>query len=207
MSLDYSHLLYSTDARYRDWKKLTFFYFADSYINFNPLVTDLFKIYKTRIWMSAINTAAIGSPAGAHNMLGGQTNCNYSPELDDLLNRRQGMHNQDTSSVGSTQPPLADHSWTQGREIGAVGGMSYPQPYNQQFQQSPGYDVRHISQYPMAQYGQVAGSIPSVSSNIPMLHNAASFTSQPDNRSTNNQDRQDPNRDWNQVFQGLSLSQ
>jgi hypothetical protein len=46
----------------RDWKKLTFYYFADSYINFNSLVTDLFKIYKTRIWMSAINPASFASP-------------------------------------------------------------------------------------------------------------------------------------------------
>jgi hypothetical protein len=41
---------------------LTFYYFADSYINFNSLVTDLFKIYKTRIWMSAINPASFASP-------------------------------------------------------------------------------------------------------------------------------------------------
>lgn len=47
---------------YRDWKKLTFYYFADSYINFNSLVTDLFKIYKTRIWMSAINPASFVTP-------------------------------------------------------------------------------------------------------------------------------------------------
>lgn len=46
---------------HRDWKKLTFYYFADSYINFNSLVTDLFKIYKTRIWMSAINPASFAS--------------------------------------------------------------------------------------------------------------------------------------------------
>lgn len=46
----------------RDWKKLTFYYFADTYINFNSLVTDLFKIYKTRIWMSAINPASFVSP-------------------------------------------------------------------------------------------------------------------------------------------------
>lgn len=49
-------------TRCRDWKKLTFYYFADSYINFNSLVTDLFKIYKTRIWMSAINPASFASP-------------------------------------------------------------------------------------------------------------------------------------------------
>lgn len=61
----------------RDWKKLTFYYFADSYINFNCLVTDLFKIYKTRIWMSAINpasfvtppTAGLSGPSGMSNPL------------------------------------------------------------------------------------------------------------------------------------------
>lgn len=47
----------------RDWKKLTFYYFADAYINFNSLVTDLFKIYKTRIWMSAINPASFATPS------------------------------------------------------------------------------------------------------------------------------------------------
>lgn len=50
---------------HRDWKKLTFYYFADSYINFNSLVTDLFKIYKTRIWMSAINPASFVTPPSA----------------------------------------------------------------------------------------------------------------------------------------------
>ncbi|KAF2096586.1 PSP1-domain-containing protein, partial [Rhizodiscina lignyota] len=44
------------DAEFQfDWKKLTYFYYAESYVNFNELVTDLFKVYKTRIWMSAIN--------------------------------------------------------------------------------------------------------------------------------------------------------
>ncbi|KHJ33057.1 putative psp1 domain-containing protein [Erysiphe necator] len=50
------------DAEFQmDLKKLTFYYFADSYINFNSLVTDLFKIYKTRIWMFAINPASFPS--------------------------------------------------------------------------------------------------------------------------------------------------
>jgi hypothetical protein len=51
-----------TDLYSRDWKKLTFYYFADAYINFNSLVTDLFKIYKTRIWMSAVNLQAHSGP-------------------------------------------------------------------------------------------------------------------------------------------------
>ncbi|KAJ4522743.1 hypothetical protein HRR78_000231 [Exophiala dermatitidis] len=49
----------------RDSKKLTFYYFADNYINFNHLVTDLFKIYKTRIWMSAINPASFQTPTAS----------------------------------------------------------------------------------------------------------------------------------------------
>lgn len=48
---------------YSDWRKLTYYYFADSYINFNSLVTDIFKVYKTRIWMSAINPASFVSPS------------------------------------------------------------------------------------------------------------------------------------------------
>jgi len=54
------------DAEFQlDSKKLTFYYFADSYINFNSLVTDLFKVYKTRIWMSAINPASFQTPTAS----------------------------------------------------------------------------------------------------------------------------------------------
>ncbi|KAK3071460.1 hypothetical protein LTS18_014858, partial [Coniosporium uncinatum] len=46
-----------------DLHKLTFYYYADAYVNFNDLVTDLFKIYKTRIWMSAVNPASFANKA------------------------------------------------------------------------------------------------------------------------------------------------
>ncbi|GAB7355182.1 hypothetical protein MBLNU459_g5741t4 [Dothideomycetes sp. NU459] len=49
-----------------DWKKLTFYYFSERYVNFNILVTDLFKMYKTRIWMSAINPASFASAPNQH---------------------------------------------------------------------------------------------------------------------------------------------
>jgi hypothetical protein len=48
----------------RDYHKLTYFYYAESYVNFNELVTDLFKQYKVRIWMSAVNPASVVNPAG-----------------------------------------------------------------------------------------------------------------------------------------------
>jgi hypothetical protein len=47
-----------------DYHKLTYYYYAESYVNFNELVTDLFKQYKVRIWMSAINPASCVNPAG-----------------------------------------------------------------------------------------------------------------------------------------------
>jgi hypothetical protein len=47
-----------------DYHKLTYYYYAESYVNFNELVTDLFKQYKVRIWMSAVNPASVINPAG-----------------------------------------------------------------------------------------------------------------------------------------------
>ncbi|KAF9908848.1 hypothetical protein EC991_009367 [Linnemannia zychae] len=55
------------DAEFQwDRRKLTFYFRADHRIDFRELVRDLFKIYKTRIWMYAVNptmsssTTAIG---------------------------------------------------------------------------------------------------------------------------------------------------
>ncbi|KAF3008506.1 hypothetical protein E8E13_005553 [Curvularia kusanoi] len=53
------------DAEYQaDYHKLTYFYYADYYVNFNELVSDLFKQYKVRIWMSAVNPASVMNQAG-----------------------------------------------------------------------------------------------------------------------------------------------
>lgn len=39
----------------RDRRKLTFYFVSDRRIDFRDLVRELFKIYKTRIWMCAVN--------------------------------------------------------------------------------------------------------------------------------------------------------
>ncbi|CCU77280.1 PSP1 domain-containing protein [Blumeria hordei DH14] len=65
------------DAEFQmDWKKLTFYYFADTYVNFNSLVADLFRIYKTRIWMSAINPASHASSSN-----GDQVSSYFGPSV------------------------------------------------------------------------------------------------------------------------------
>lgn len=44
------------DAEYQwDRNKLTFYFFSDRRIDFRELVRDLFRIYKTRIWMCAVD--------------------------------------------------------------------------------------------------------------------------------------------------------
>jgi hypothetical protein len=42
---------------------LIFYYYADHYINFKDLITELYRIYKTRIWLSAINPASFSQHA------------------------------------------------------------------------------------------------------------------------------------------------
>ena len=47
----------------RDWNKLIFYYYADHYVNFKELVNDLYKLYKVRLWMSAVNPASFSPNA------------------------------------------------------------------------------------------------------------------------------------------------
>lgn len=52
-----------TQQTFRDWQKLIFYYYADHYVNFKDLVNDLYKLYKVRLWMSAVNPASFSTNA------------------------------------------------------------------------------------------------------------------------------------------------
>ncbi|KAI5864271.1 hypothetical protein GGS23DRAFT_491081 [Durotheca rogersii] len=109
------------DAEFQmDWKKLTFYYFADSYINFNSLVTDLFKIYKTRIWMSAINPASFASPT-----LGLQAPSGIGPGAVGL-GRGSGSNNTERRA----NPPQEAQSVFPG---GGASGRSFQPTFSQPF--------------------------------------------------------------------------
>lgn len=62
------------DGEYQwDRRKLTFYYYASQRIDFRELVRDLFKIYKTRIWMCASNPTSMANanvPLGAPGATG-----------------------------------------------------------------------------------------------------------------------------------------
>ncbi|KAH6990608.1 hypothetical protein BKA56DRAFT_628238 [Ilyonectria sp. MPI-CAGE-AT-0026] len=135
------------DAEFQmDWKKLTFYYFADSYINFNSLVTDLFKIYKTRIWMSAINPASFASPT-----LGIQAPSGIGPGAVGVTrasggnDRRQNQQAQEQQH----QPPPA---FTTGSRDGRGFRPNFTQPFggDRGPSQPSGYPP---SNYPYGQFG------------------------------------------------------
>lgn len=131
------------DAEFQmDWKKLTFYYFADSYINFNSLVTDLFKIYKTRIWMSAINPASFASPS-----LGLQTPSGIGPGAVGVgrggsSDRRQNQQQEQSpfpssSSSGRPFQPALVSPFGNERAAAPFAQPSYPYNYNNSFANVP----------------------------------------------------------------------
>lgn len=113
-------------ALFRDWKKLTFYYFADTYINFNALVTDLFKIYKTRIWMSAINPASFATPTAGLNPQGmyGQSPLGDHRRAHDYKPFGPSM-NQGVSPGAFAEQPNRDGMLGQGNSMRG----SYIDPY------------------------------------------------------------------------------
>ena len=197
----------------RDWKKLTFYYFADEYINFNSLVTDLFKIYKTRIWMSAINPASFQTPVGGLQLPGGIGPSTFNADIDQYPNRHSQRQYPASASNGPNQAPLAtlDQAWGANRDNATIGPMAFPQIYAHPF---PPYDldIRSLDQYPM-DYRQGLPQLLNIhptfnppSYNAPNLHHSSSFTARPQSSNGGMQASQVFGRDWNQSFHGLSLN-
>lgn len=95
------------DAEFQfDRKKLTFYFFSNEYINFNALVTDLFKMYKTRIWMSAINPASFQSPVSQMGLTPLHSAMGLGVRVDAALN---GGYDDGRSSTRYTAQPPPNH--------------------------------------------------------------------------------------------------
>ena len=72
------------DAEYQfDRHKLTFYFEADKRIDFRELVSDLFALYKTRIWMQQIDTSFKPDQEVARLLRTGQTNTDYFAKIPD----------------------------------------------------------------------------------------------------------------------------
>ncbi|KAL1970623.1 hypothetical protein VTN77DRAFT_4267 [Rasamsonia byssochlamydoides] len=191
------------DAEFQmDWKKLTFYYFADSYINFNPLVTDLFKIYKTRIWMSAINPASFATPHAGLPPPGASA-LGYGQET---ASDRRHQHDhrgynlpQLSTAPGNLRDPLDPQKDIASNPVGVLRN-AYMDPY-QSFGpagRQPEMGFAHVphndpfSSYPSTGYGMLESGV----SDYTAANNAGSINGQRINPSQG---------DWVNRFQGLSL--
>lgn len=183
----------------RDSKKLTFYYFADSYINFNALVTDLFKVYKTRIWMSAINPASFQTPTAS---LGLTPAYNAAPG-DERHRRRQPpatSHELGPQPVTTPFGDTFDADRNFNNQNQAIRAPYYPgyQDAGAAHQQGP----PSMGSYPPNMGGQMDPFMSLYGPGYPGLNpNAATFASgRSDFRA-----RGPAHPDWMGRFQGLSL--
>ncbi|OJD17820.1 hypothetical protein AJ78_02119 [Emergomyces pasteurianus Ep9510] len=187
------------DAEFQmDWKKLTFYYFADTYINFNSLVTDLFKIYKTRIWMSAINPASFVTPTSGLHPAGGmgfgqESHSDrrrahdfkpFTPSVGQGVASAGGLSDVARDTAGNIRSQYTDpyQAFAAGRQydLGAPGFSQGVQPQTDPF-----------SSFQPSSYGMG-------DPNLPDFHNAAGLG--PADRQAH-----PTHGDWMNRFQGLSL--
>ena len=194
----------------RDWKKLTFYYFADAYINFNTLVTDLFKIYKTRIWMSAINPASFVTPTVGPQPhgLGNGGIISERERISESRYRKDNMLYNPSSPFGKY-----DHqAWNASLDGSAGPSPITPSPYGQQYYQSQRYDSQ-LSTPSLSDYGTLSQQL-STRSHSPFGHQGnVTYGSQQSlypagyKSGAAGQLYGNAGSDWQRSFQSLSLGQ
>jgi hypothetical protein len=129
------------------------------------LVTDLFKIYKTRIWMSAINPASFLTPVAGLHLSAGTGPGVFNADADRFSDRR---HYKGSSHFLPSGPVSAFHAgpagftgiWDPSQEVGVPGSMAFPHAYPQQFPPQD-LEIGHLDVYPLEyrQIGQQGGGM------------------------------------------------
>ncbi|KAL8959146.1 MAG: hypothetical protein Q9193_003939 [Seirophora villosa] len=200
------------DAEFQmDWKKLTFYYFADAYINFNPLVTDLFKIYKTRIWMSAINPASFASTASLNQLPSGLGPGAFTAESGAGPERRQYRTTSNLANIGATPGGyrVPGRFWDSAQEGSNLTQMPLSNSLAQHYLDAD-FEVRQLDQYPV-EYSQSSQQMLGLQSrydptayNLSTLHNPL-YATAVGTRDGVARTSDTINPDWNHAFQGLSL--
>lgn len=198
------------DAEFQmDWKKLTFYYFADSYINFNPLVTDLFKIYKTRIWMSAINPASFVTPVAGLQLPSGLGPGAFNTEADPYSARHQKTDiGNPIFDAPNLAPGAFDRLWDPNQNTG-INSVPFAHVYSQPFQHQD-VDNRQIDQLPIDYrpgVPQATGTQHQYAS-VPYHLQDVRSPNYPVRPNTGNGEARKPHvmaTDWGHAFQGLSL--
>lgn len=193
---------------------MTFYYFADSYINFNSLVTDLFKIYKTRIWMSAINPASFASPT-----LGLQAPSGIGPGA---VGASRGATAGERRPNAQQEPPAAFAAASQAGRGGPPPAFPGPYPSDRPAVPAAAYPAPSYAHNPYGAFGNVArpGAMPYPASMMPGMDAYSSGFPQggeyggrgrfPAPQGTAPGQQNVPTlgtqADWSGAFQGLSLN-
>jgi hypothetical protein len=180
---------------------LTFYYFADAYINFNSLVTDLFKIYKTRIWMSAINPASFVSMNPVSNMPFGHTQPSIKPDDNRLADDRHGA--KSSIPAHSSANVAFGHSWQNQQESSSA--MVSLGPYAQYW---TGAGAQQANAMPQSYTQGNGASFHTSPTHLPS-HYALQNASRPQLNVDHDADELDPSSytDQLQAIQGLSIGQ
>jgi len=151
------------DAEFQaDYQKLTYYYYAEHYVNFNPLVVDIFKQYKIRIWMSAVNPASVVNPNG--HQLPSAVGPGAIP---------QTHHSRAPPQVGpgfGTVPYRQQEQSTRGRGPG-FGYEDQAMPFQNQV---PGYSQQGYGMVPFSGYlPQAYGRYPAYQGGYPAASRAS----------------------------------
>lgn len=189
---------------------MTFYYFADSYINFNSLVTDLFKIYKTRIWMSAINPASFVTPSAGLQLPSGMGPGAVTLDRDGMPRHRPKRENIGYMPSTLSQAPQTRYEpvWNIPQDIPLSSAAMVPNTYSQFYQpqvlqqMNPnlheyGRGIQQVMRAPSPFGAQGYGAFNGIPQ-PPMF--------KPDAKNgTSRLPYGDPLNNWSNAFQGLSL--
>ncbi|BFZ64500.1 hypothetical protein YB2330_005646 [Saitoella coloradoensis] len=129
------------DAEYQwDRRKLTFYFATNSIyrVDFRELVRDLFKVYKTRIWMCAVNPYAVENPNVALGAPGAVGQKPSSPTMSGFrefeYENAQMSHYATTAGAGHGRPLSGDYSGT-----GSYAAQNAAAAYGRGMQSQEGY--------------------------------------------------------------------
>lgn len=172
-------------------------------------MTDLFKIYKTRIWMSAINPASFVTPVAGLQLPSGLGPGAFNPEADSYSSPLQQKSNSSYSTVGPSGAPHGsfDRPWGPSQDVGS-SGLVLPHMY-QTFQ--PLGPETHQADHGTVDYGGGGQQLLSLQAryaaapyHLANLQHPA-YGLQPDANNGVVRKPQVHRSDWSHAFQGLSL--
>jgi hypothetical protein len=175
---------------FSDYHKLTFFYYAEAYVNFNPLVVDIFKQYKIRIWMSAVNPASVVNPAGVIQI---QPPSAIGPGA--ILPPRSNapaavgpgfgspsyrQNDQQRPRNNATQPQFDDIMYAYNQQVAGFPGAQFQNQGYNQYGQHPGYgqQFNRFGGYPVPG-GYPAGTVGGSPMNHGGYYPPSTFSSSP----------------------------